>query len=56
MCLAAPVRNHEGEVIASVVVSGPMQRVEPCAEDLAHKVKACGDAISQALGYVTPKS
>jgi DNA-binding IclR family transcriptional regulator len=56
MCLAAPVRNHESEVIASVVVSGPMQRMEPCVEDIARKVKSCGDAISRALGYVAPRT
>jgi DNA-binding IclR family transcriptional regulator len=56
MCLAAPVRNHEGNVIASVVASGPMQRMEPCAEDIAREVKSCGDAISRAMGYVAPRT
>jgi IclR family KDG regulon transcriptional repressor len=56
MCLAAPVRNYEGDVIASVVVSGPMQRMEPSVEDIARKVVSCGDAISQALGYLAPKT
>ena len=55
MCLAAPIRNHEGEVIATAVVSGPIQRIEPRADDIASHVKACGDAISRALGYTAPK-
>lgn len=54
MCLAAPIRSYEGDVIASVVVSGPIQRVEPCLEEMAKQVKASGDAISRALGYLVP--
>lgn len=52
MCLAAPVRNHEGEVVASVVVSGPRQRMEPRTDEIALHVKSCGDAVSRALGYM----
>jgi IclR family acetate operon transcriptional repressor len=54
MCLAAPVRNHEGDVVATIVVSGPRQRMEPRAEDFALQVKSCGDAVSRALGYMQP--
>jgi len=56
MCLGAPIRNYEGEVIAAVVVSGPIQRMEPHAQDISHHVKSCGDAISRALGYSAPKT
>ena len=56
MCLAAPIRNHEGDVIASVVVSGPIQRIEPRLEEMARKIKSCGDAISKALGYSAPRA
>jgi DNA-binding IclR family transcriptional regulator len=56
MCLAAPIRNYESDVIATVVVSGPIQRMEPRAEDIARQVKSCGDAISRALGYTAPRA
>ena len=55
MCLAAPIRSYEGDVIATAVVSGPIQRMEPRADDMANQVKSCGDAISKALGYTAPK-
>ena len=56
MCLAAPIRNYEGDVIATVVVSGPIQRIEPRADDMAGQVRSCGYAISKALGYTAPKA
>lgn len=56
MCLAAPIRSYEGDVIASVVVSGPIQRIEPRLEEMARQVKLSGDAISKTLGYLVPKA
>jgi len=55
MCLAAPIRNYEGDVVATVVVSGPIQRIEPRADELADQVRSCGDAISKALGHAAPR-
>ncbi len=51
MCLAAPVWDYEGNVVASVTMSGPVQRVQPQEEELARQVIECAGAISSALGY-----
>jgi IclR family KDG regulon transcriptional repressor len=47
-CYAAPVRNFEGEVIASISASGPKERVTP--HNLQLVVEAARD-LSRALGY-----
>ncbi|NLE73977.1 MAG: IclR family transcriptional regulator [Actinobacteria bacterium] len=52
MCLAAPVKNHEGDVVASVVVSGPLSRIEPRLQEMVRHVKRQGDAISRSLGFI----
>ncbi|MBO8137325.1 MAG: IclR family transcriptional regulator [Desulfotomaculum sp.] len=51
-CVAAPVQDYTGNVVASISVSGPTTRI---AEDqvklLAAKVKKCALNISKQLGY-----
>jgi IclR family acetate operon transcriptional repressor len=49
-CVAAPVQNCEGNVVAAVALSGPARRVEP-AEHVIELVKSCARSISHALGY-----
>ncbi len=51
MCLAAPLRNYDGLVVAAVALAGPVQRVEAAQTQLAKQVIACANAISAALGY-----
>ncbi|MFN8452797.1 MAG: IclR family transcriptional regulator [Anaerolineae bacterium] len=51
MCLAAPIFNYEGEVIAALTASGPVQRVQAKQDALVGEVLECAQAISQALGY-----
>ena len=51
MCLASPVRDHDGQVVAAVALAGPAQRVGSPMEALARHVIACGADISAALGY-----
>jgi IclR family transcriptional regulator, KDG regulon repressor len=51
MCLAAPVLDHDGQVIAAVTISGPSQRMAGTTERLAAEVKACAGEISAGLGY-----
>lgn len=52
-CLAAPVRNHEGKVIAAVSIAGPSNRVTPDKiKGLSKKVMAAGGEISKLLGYL----
>lgn len=51
-CVAAPVGNHEGEVVAAISVAGPSERMpRPLAgSDMARAVVAAARAISLDLG------
>ena len=53
-CLAAPVRNHAGDVVAAVSVAGPIDRLpqELAGSDIAEAVIAAARAISIDLGAV----
>lgn len=53
VCVAAPIRNHLGEVVAACSVSAPLFRVDySLIEGLITKVIATGNRISGKLGYV----
>ena len=51
-CVAAPVRNHEGKVIAAISVAGPTERMPRtlAGSDIARAVVAAAQAISLDLG------
>ena len=51
-CIAAPIRNHRSEIIASISLSGPTQRMnkEKLDQTIADVV-ATANAISTQLGY-----
>ncbi len=49
-CVAAPVYDHDGKVVAVVALSAPAERLGP-AESIVELVKACARRISHALGY-----
>ena len=53
-CVAAPVRDHSGRVIAAISIAGPTMRVtkERVAELAAHVIRAANE-ISAKLGYRT---
>jgi DNA-binding IclR family transcriptional regulator len=51
-CVAAPIRDDEGQIIAALSVSAPADRHDP---DWARQVKATADAVSKTLGYIAPK-
>jgi DNA-binding IclR family transcriptional regulator len=52
-CIAAPIYNQNGQVIASFSISGPSYRFSPAdAEALAEMVKETSDKISKDLGYI----
>jgi DNA-binding IclR family transcriptional regulator len=53
-CLAAPVRNHSGGVVAAVSVAGPIDRLpqDLIDSDIAAAVMAAARAISIDLGAV----
>lgn len=51
-CIAAPVKDSNGEVVAAISVSGPFTRLNNRRiEELKPLVKTCGLEISRAIGY-----
>lgn len=51
-CLAVPVRNHRGEVIAALSASGPVGAWTPTRmARLRALLQAAGEMLSQQLGY-----
>ena len=54
-CLAAPVRDAGGEVVAAIGISGPTTRVTlERVEALAQRVRRAGAQVSAQLGYAGP--
>ena len=52
-CLAAPVRNFTGAVVAAVGISGPLWRVSlDRVTQLTESVKTTGERLSRQLGYL----
>ncbi|MEW2621801.1 IclR family transcriptional regulator [Streptomyces sp. NPDC048106] len=50
--VAAPVRAHDGEVIAAISVSGPVYRLNPDRlAEVARRVVAAGTELSRRMGY-----
>jgi len=56
-CISAPIRDHSGEVIAALSVSGPSFRIRAFDPDpsLIQAVLSTAQAISERLGYKTPE-
>jgi IclR family KDG regulon transcriptional repressor len=52
-CVAAPVRDHHGEVVAAISVAGPGERLPRplVGSHTAEQVVTCAGAISNHLGY-----
>ena len=51
-CVAAPIRNHEGKVVASLSISGPSIRLtEEKISQLALMAKETAKNISKELGF-----
>jgi DNA-binding IclR family transcriptional regulator len=51
-CIAAPIRDHSGHVIASISVAGPSQRLsKERLVSFAPDVIDTADTISQRLGF-----
>jgi len=52
-CIGAPIRDRDGEVFASLSVSGPAHRVSPDREqEIARRVIAAAAEISRRLGWL----
>ncbi|QLJ01572.1 IclR family transcriptional regulator [Streptomyces sp. NEAU-sy36] len=50
--VAAPVRSHDGEVIAAISVSGPVYRLGPDRlTEVAERTVAAGTELSRRMGY-----
>jgi len=51
-CIAAPIRDHRGEVIAALSITGPSTRITPERfNQLVELVKRAADKISTGLGF-----
>ena len=51
-CIASPVKNSEGSVIAAISVSGPTARLSNIrVNEVKTLVKSCAVEVSRALGY-----
>lgn len=50
-CMAAPVRDDTGEIVAGLSVSAPADRYDP---DWVPVLRATADAISTAIGHIAP--
>ncbi|NPV67060.1 MAG: IclR family transcriptional regulator [Anaerolineae bacterium] len=51
-CVAAPIRDYSGRVIAAVSISGPAARMRPARDqELSIAVRRTAHAISERLGY-----
>jgi IclR family KDG regulon transcriptional repressor len=52
-CVAAPIHNHTGRVVAAVSISGPAQRFTPeVSPRFESEVKASTRAVSRELGFL----
>lgn len=52
IALAAPVYNHDGQVVATVSVAGPKVRLTAdCVPEIGAQVVAAADRVSARLGY-----
>ena len=52
-CLAVPIYNFTGNVIAAISVSGPIKRVKEDRDRVIEQLKNVGATISKRLGFVS---
>ncbi len=50
-CVAAPIHNHNGQLVAAITVAGPTGRIEANLDALIEQVLTKGREISARLGY-----
>jgi IclR family transcriptional regulator, KDG regulon repressor len=54
-CIAAPIRNHTGKVVAAISISGPRQRfTAEATPDFEKEIKTSARMISGELGFFDP--
>lgn len=55
-CVAAPIRNHEGKVVAAIGISGPASRIQlEKIDKYASSVKEVAMKVSRKLGFTEKK-
>ncbi|UCG55328.1 MAG: IclR family transcriptional regulator [Dehalococcoidia bacterium] len=53
-CIATPIRDHSGNVVAAISISGPSMRlINPKVRELEPLLKSTGLDVSRAIGYIT---
>lgn len=50
-CVAAPIRDFDGDVVAAVAIAGPVDRVTGDENLIVDEVRSAGMRISKALGW-----
>lgn len=51
-CLAAPIKNSRGKVVAAVSISGPSTRMKERKQELIDSIKETGEHISSDIGWL----
>jgi len=51
-CLAVPIHNYTGRVVAAISISGPVKRVSESSQKIIAELQSIGGTISRRLGYV----
>ena len=52
-CVAAPIRDHSGQVVAAISVAAPVQRMtKKTVQATIPSVQASAESISRRLGYL----
>ena len=51
-CLAVPIYDYTGKVVAAISVSGPVKRMQDNREAVVEALRQAGAAISRRLGFV----
>ena len=51
-CLAVPIFNYTGNVVAAISVSGPIDRVAENKDRIVEEIKVVGAVISKRLRFV----
>jgi DNA-binding IclR family transcriptional regulator len=51
-CLAVPIFDYTGRVVAAISVSGPIERMKENREKIIENLQSTGGMVSRRLGYV----
>ena len=50
-CVAAPVFNHDGQIIAAITAAGPAERIQARLDFIVEQVRTKSQEISARMGY-----